>query len=62
MMLMHAGENPVEEDLARALDQALVNREDTNVFEVVRKQFIKRSLPVDGQFFEGVAMYVVQKY
>ncbi|MDK8726109.1 MULTISPECIES: type I restriction endonuclease [Corynebacterium] len=62
VMLMHAGENPVEEDLARALDQALVNREDTNVFEVVRKQFIQRSLPVAGQFFEGVAMYAVQQY
>ncbi len=62
VMLMHAGSSPVEEGLARSLDNALTVRGSSNVFEVVRKQFVEMSLPVDGELYQGVVMYAVEHY
>jgi len=62
VMLMHAGSSPVEEGLARSLDNALTIRGSSNVFEVVRKQFVEMSLPVDGELYQGVVMYAVEHY
>lgn len=62
VLRMHAGNSPVEERLARALDDALATRGTSNVFEVVRKQFMEHSLPVDGELYQGVVMYAVERY
>ncbi|OFO37022.1 restriction endonuclease [Corynebacterium sp. HMSC075D04] len=62
VMLMHAGASTVEEELARSLDDALSNRGTSNVFEVVRSQFVGHSLPVDGDLYQGVVMYAVEHY
>lgn len=62
VLRMHAGNSPVEERLARALDDALATRGTSNVFEVVRKQFVEHSLPVDGELYQGVVMYAVERY
>ena len=61
-MLMHAGTSTVEEQFARSLDEALSNRGTSNVFEVVRSQFVGHSLPVDGDLYQGVVMYAVEHY
>ena len=62
VMLMHAGTSTVEQQLARSLDEALSNRGTSNVFEVVRSQFVGHSLPVDGDLYQGVVMYAVEHY
>lgn len=62
VMLMHAGSSPVEDQLARSLDAALTDRGNLNVFEVVRKQFVEQSLPVDGDLYQGVVLYAVEHY
>lgn len=62
VMRMHAGSNRVEAHLARVLDDALVKRGNSNVFETLRAEFLKHSLPVDGELYQGVVMYAVKRY
>lgn len=62
VMLMHAGSSPVEENFAQLLDDALTERGDSNVFEVVRNKFVDMALPVDGALYQGVVMYAVEHY
>ncbi|WP_141764942.1 hypothetical protein [Corynebacterium sp. HMSC034A01] len=62
VMLMHAGSSPVEDRFARSLDHALAARGSSNVFEVVRSEFVAHSLPVDGDLYQGVVMYAVEHY
>ncbi|OHO62712.1 type I restriction endonuclease subunit R [Corynebacterium sp. HMSC036D02] len=62
VMLMHAGNSQVEDQFAQVLDAALVSRGSSNVFEVVRTEFMERSLPVDGNFYQSVVMYAVENY
>lgn len=52
----------VEEKLAMKLDQALKTRGSTNVFEILRAEFVANALPVDGVLFERVATYAMQNY
>ncbi|KDS93201.1 hypothetical protein DHOM_07025 [Dermabacter hominis 1368] len=52
----------VEEKLAMKLDQALKARGSTNVFEILRAEFVANALPVDGVLFERVATYAMQNY
>ncbi len=52
----------VEEKLAMKLDQALTTRGSTNVFEILRAEFVANALPVDGVLFERVATYAMQNY
>ena len=59
---MHAGSNRVESHLARVLDDAPVKRENSNVFETLRAEFLKHSLPVYGELYQGVVMYAVERY
>ena len=54
--------NRVEAHLARVLDDALVKRGNSNVFETLRAEFLKHSLPVDGELYQGVVMYAVKRY
>lgn len=35
---------------------------ESNVFEVVRSQFVDMDLPVDGALYQGVVMYAVKHY
>lgn len=47
---------------AMKLDQALKARGSTNVFEVLRAEFVANALPVYGVLFERVATYAMQNY
>ncbi|ANP27912.1 hypothetical protein DAD186_13620 [Dermabacter vaginalis] len=52
----------MEEKLAMKLDQALKTRGSTNVFEILRAEFVANALSVDGALFERVATYAMQNY